>query len=144
MIDACASGSILDVGCGEGVFTERLTAIAREVIGIDPSQIAIDRASHRVPGATFLCTTVEAFIPRHKFDVVTAIEMLYYVESVEDTLDKLRTLGRTVILAYTNRDCARLDPHFDRYGDTCRRSIVRFGRARRGGFTIAVLEGERG
>jgi 2-polyprenyl-3-methyl-5-hydroxy-6-metoxy-1,4-benzoquinol methylase len=143
-VAARASDSILDVGCGEGVFTERLASIAREVIGIDPSAIAIERASRRVPGAAFLCTTVEDFDPRRRFDIVAAVEMLYYVESVEATLEKLRKLGRTVILAYTNRDRARLDPHFDRYGNTCLRSIVRFGRSRHGGFTIAVLKGESG
>lgn len=135
--------SILDVGCGEGVFTRELTRYAREVVGIDPSPIAIERARRRVPGASFHCATLEAFAPGRRFDLVTAVEMLYYVESVETALEKLRGLGGTVILAYTSRQRTRLDPILDRYGDACRRSVVRFGRFRRGGFTVAVLEGKK-
>src|SRR5258708_29440694 len=36
--------AILDVGCGEGVFTKYLTGFATEVVGIDVSPTAIERA----------------------------------------------------------------------------------------------------
>jgi 2-polyprenyl-3-methyl-5-hydroxy-6-metoxy-1,4-benzoquinol methylase len=96
--------SILDVGCGEGSFTRYLVGQARRVVGIDASQTAIERARRLVPKAAFWCGTPESFGTREIFDVVLAVEVLYYVPDLKIALDKLLALGRTVIVAYTSRE----------------------------------------
>src|SRR5207249_30390 len=44
MLDACVGRVVLDVGCGDGLFTIRMAERAEEVIGGDFSRIAISEA----------------------------------------------------------------------------------------------------
>src|SRR5262249_52239646 len=109
----CAS--ILDAGCGEGSLTRYLVGSATDVWGIDASPTAIKRAQQLVPKATFRCCTIEAMDPGRWFDVVLAVEVLYYVPSVDRAIEKLLSLGRHVIVSYTNRERERIEPHVDPY-----------------------------
>lgn len=43
---------ILDIGCGPGAALEHASRAGAEVFGVDPSPAMVQRASHRVPGAT--------------------------------------------------------------------------------------------
>ena len=44
MLDACIGRVVLDVGCGDGLFTIRMAERAKEVTGVDFSRIAISEA----------------------------------------------------------------------------------------------------
>src|SRR2546425_4211117 len=44
MLDACVGRVVLDVGCGDGLFTIRMAEGIEEVIGVDFSRIAISEA----------------------------------------------------------------------------------------------------
>ena len=44
MLDTCVGRVVLDVGCGDGLFTIRMAKRAKEVIGVDFSRIAISEA----------------------------------------------------------------------------------------------------
>ena len=127
--------AILDVGCGEGVFTKYLTGFAQEVVGIDVSPTAIERAKERAPRASFHCVALEDFHAERRFDLVVAVEMLYYVESVDAVLEKLRVLGNTVIVTYAHQR-KRLDSHLDRFCDQSSRRFYSFWGAR--GFTVGL------
>ena len=128
--------AILDVGCGEGIFTKYLTGFAREVVGIDVSPTAIERARMRVPKARFHCAALEDFHAERRFDLVIAVEMLYYVESVDAALEKLQALGKTLIITYGHQR-KRLDSHLDRFSEQSSRRFYSFWGAR--GFTLARL-----
>jgi len=131
--------SILDVGCGEGALTRYLVGCATEVAGIDASPTAIARARQLVPRATFHACTLEAFSAGHVFDVVLAVEVLYYVKSIDVAIEKLMTLGRSVIISYTNRERRRLEPYVDTYCPLDRRAFYPFFGLNSCGFTIARL-----
>lgn len=47
------SGRVVDLGCGSGIWAERLVEHGYEVVGIDASEAMIRRARRRVPGADF-------------------------------------------------------------------------------------------
>ena len=128
--------AILDVGCGEGSFTKYLTGFAREVVGIDVSPTAIERARMRVPKARFHCAALEDFHAERRFDLVIAVEMLYYVESVDAALEKLQALGKTLIITYGHQR-KRLDSHLDRFSEQSSRRFYSFWGPR--GFTLARL-----
>lgn len=74
----------LEVGCSIGVFTERLArqGIAREILGIDVAQAALDRAEERLErfGQVRLrrlditCDPLEG-----SFDLIFCAEVLYYL-----------------------------------------------------------------
>jgi SAM-dependent methyltransferase len=135
--------SILDVGCGEGSFTRYLVGQARHVVGIDASQTAIERARRLVPKAAFWCGMLESFNAPETFDVVLAIEVLYYVPDVKIALDKLLALGRTVFVAYTSRERSRIEAHLDRLCPPESRIFHPFFGLKNHGFTIACLRGRR-
>ena len=131
--------SILDVGCGEGALTRYLVGCANEVAGIDASPTAITRARQLVPKATFHCCTLEDFRPERVFDVVLAVEVLYYVKAVDVALEQLLALGRSVIVSYTSRERRRLEPYLDPYCPPSHRVFHSFFGLERFGFTIAHL-----
>ncbi len=45
---------ILDLGCGPGLYAERLVPLGHEVVGVDVSPASIAHARERAPGATFI------------------------------------------------------------------------------------------
>jgi 2-polyprenyl-3-methyl-5-hydroxy-6-metoxy-1,4-benzoquinol methylase len=73
--------SVLELGCGEGHLTQAIFGNAKSVFGIDLSDVAIDRAKARaIPNAQFRSGDF-LNISFEGFDVITAIECLYYLAS---------------------------------------------------------------
>src|SRR5262245_1089338 len=56
-----AGAAVLDIGCGYGVFCERVAERAGRVVGIDlmPAVIEAARARHARPNITYLCMAAE-------------------------------------------------------------------------------------
>jgi 2-polyprenyl-3-methyl-5-hydroxy-6-metoxy-1,4-benzoquinol methylase len=81
---------VLDAGCGTGAFCARLSEIAGEIVGIDPSGKSIEIArSLGVPRASFDQETIENFSldDRDSFDVVVANMVLMDVLSLDSFLE---------------------------------------------------------
>ena len=74
-------GSILDLGCGEGILQQRLGVESYSAyLGVDISQTAIERARARSDASTsFACADVATFTPGCRFDVIVFNEVLYYL-----------------------------------------------------------------
>jgi ubiquinone/menaquinone biosynthesis C-methylase UbiE len=85
--------SILEVGCGQGAFTKKLTEISKNVTAIDVSENAIKQAKNRVDGAQFHVTSLENFYPERTFDVAVCAEILYYLKDHEKAIKRLQELG---------------------------------------------------
>ncbi len=75
-------GSILDVGCGEGVFLERLDPKSySKYVGVDISQEAINRAGiKKNKNIFFIREDVYNFKTTETFDAIIFSEMLYYLD----------------------------------------------------------------
>jgi SAM-dependent methyltransferase len=100
-------GSVLDVGCGNGLLfflLDREAPGARRLTGIDhdPARVEIARALG-IPGAEFLAGDV-ASLPAETFDAASVIHVLYLIplhrrrEFIAQVLRALRP-GGTLILA---------------------------------------------
>lgn len=90
-------GSILELGCGEGHQTGYLARISDEQYGVDVSPHAIDRARVWLPSACFEATDIHGHPwgkQRHRFDLVTACEVLCYLSDPAATLERMCHLGR--------------------------------------------------
>jgi SAM-dependent methyltransferase len=75
--------SVLELGCGEGHLTRAVLCEARSVTGIDISGVAVARAKAlHLPYARFE-TGDFLRTPFDGFDVITAIECLYYLSEEE-------------------------------------------------------------
>jgi ubiquinone/menaquinone biosynthesis C-methylase UbiE len=97
--------SLLDVGCGEGVLTQRwATQLApRRVVGIDLDDplIAAEWAKRTAPNLTYIAQRAEALpFADGEFDVATAIEVLEHVPDPAQTLAEMaRCAARHVLVS---------------------------------------------
>lgn len=81
--------SFLDVGCNEGFFCgfAQFDGAAR-VVGIDKSQLFIERARDRFPGVEFLQQGWED-LPEGRFDVILLASALHYAEDQAELIGRL-------------------------------------------------------
>jgi SAM-dependent methyltransferase len=78
--------SVLELGCGEAHLTGTVFAAAKRVHGIDISEVAIARArASGLPNATFETADLLS-VSLRGYDVVTAVECLYYLAPAEQDL----------------------------------------------------------
>jgi SAM-dependent methyltransferase len=74
-------GSILEIGCGEGILNERLDpGRYGHYLGIDVSAEAIARARPREGKATFLCADATTWETGARFDLIVFNECLEYFD----------------------------------------------------------------
>ena len=76
-----AGVSIVDVGCGGGLFAEPLARLGADVVGVDPAEAAIEAARRHAEetGArlAYRAATVEEIgAEERRFDVVSAMEVI--------------------------------------------------------------------
>lgn len=92
---------VLDVGCGNGIFTVRLAKVAKYVVGFDLSSHMLMRNPHP------LCVRGPAELLPFRddsFDVVFEANLLHHVEDSETVLKELcRCSVRYVVLIEPNR-----------------------------------------
>ena len=98
--------SVLDVGCGEGVLTERWAERLgdRPVVGIDLPDPKLDAewATRRRANLEFRVMDVDglAALPERSFDLAAAIEVLEHVPDPEATLAEMaRVAARHVLIS---------------------------------------------
>lgn len=120
-------GSLLEIGSGEGVHTARLFEVAHEVVGVEVSSIAVERARAAVPQAEFLAGRAEdvgRLVNGRRFDFVTACEVLYFAPDVGRILAVLKGLAPQVLVTNSERRARRLAVHFEGPGWTRLDDIV--------------------
>jgi predicted TPR repeat methyltransferase len=105
-------GSLLELGCGEGLQSAVLAEMCDELHGIDVSAVAVGRARERCPDAAFDVgdvTEIDQVGGRGHFDLVVGCEMLYYVKDVPKMVDRMSTLGDACLVTYYVSQRERLD-----------------------------------
>ncbi len=108
------SGSLLEIGCGEGLQSSELLKVCNHLHGIDISRRATLRARRRCPQATFAVTDLYGLslpTPATRFDLVTACEVLYYMADVTGALKRLSELGRACLISYCDNVRQTMDVH---------------------------------
>jgi len=85
--------SVLDIGCGKGVFTCLLKKGNNYVMGVDISPTAIRKAKIKYPGINFTVGRVEEITISHrKFSLIVAMELLSYVKEWASCLEVVSKL----------------------------------------------------
>ncbi len=85
-------GSILDVGCGEGILRERLRPYDySRYVGIDISKVALAKASHMADERTvFVRADATMYTPTEAFDAIVFNETLYYLSEPAEVFRRYR------------------------------------------------------
>jgi 2-polyprenyl-3-methyl-5-hydroxy-6-metoxy-1,4-benzoquinol methylase len=101
-----APQSVLDVGCGEGILTERWAEQLgdKPVLGIDlpDAKLEAEWSNRRRPNLEFRAMAVEDLpsFPERAFDLAAAIEVLEHVPDPEATLAEMaRVAGRHLLIS---------------------------------------------
>lgn len=90
---AAAGGTLLDVGCGYGLFVEFASG-SFTCTGCDVEREVVAAAAERVPAASFFQASLPA-IPRDtQYDVVTCLDVLEHVPDLDAALANLLELLR--------------------------------------------------
>jgi predicted TPR repeat methyltransferase len=95
--------SILEIGCGEGHQSQHLALLCHRLTGLDVVATAIERARLRVPAAELIADDVYAYPwgrKAQRFDIVTACEVLYYLDDISKMLATMSALGRACLVTY--------------------------------------------
>jgi SAM-dependent methyltransferase len=98
--------SLLDVGCGTGYFTRRLSEEAHvTTVGLDPNVAWLSFARHHSPRATYVAGLAERLpFPDASFDCTMAITSLCFVGDLRQALAEIvRVTRRRFVLGLLNR-----------------------------------------
>ena len=117
---------VLEVGCGNGNFTEFLAQHCAEVIAIDINQEYIKIAKQRLEaqsGVTILQGDVTKTQLQNNFNAIVMLDVLEHIENDVEILKKLNTLlkpgGKLIIkvpaLNYIYGEMDRVIGHYRRY-----------------------------
>jgi 2-polyprenyl-3-methyl-5-hydroxy-6-metoxy-1,4-benzoquinol methylase len=107
--ETAAPGSVLDVGCGEGVLTsewaERLGDGRVVGIDLDDPGLRAEWEARRRPNLEFRVAEAGALpFAADEFDVVTAIEVLEHVPDPDATLREMARVARRRLLVSVPRE----------------------------------------
>jgi SAM-dependent methyltransferase len=102
-------GSLLDVGCGEGVLVERWARRldGRRVVGIDLEEDSIQAgwAQRRAPNLEYIVMRAENLpFAEDEFDLASAIEVLEHVPDPEHTLAEMARCAERHLLVSVPRE----------------------------------------
>jgi ubiquinone/menaquinone biosynthesis C-methylase UbiE len=91
-----SSDRVLDLGCGEGAFTDLAAQAGGRAVGADVAEAALDRARARHPGLEFTLLAIDGPLPFEdsEFDLVWASEV---IEHVADTARWLSEVRRVLV-----------------------------------------------
>lgn len=109
-------GRLLEIGCGEGYQTERMRDVSHEIVGVEVSAQAVERARRRCPDVRFhvgRAEDVADLIGDARFDVVTAFEVLYYAKDIGRIIADLQTLAPTLVITNFVSRAEHMARHFE-------------------------------
>lgn len=98
--------NVLDLGCGNGIFTLELAKHYPNVVGIDISNKMLKEAKKIVKGGSFIQHDLEGPFPEfdHKFDLITAKLLLMYIENMDGFVEECyRVMEKNGILLVSIR-----------------------------------------
>ena len=103
--------SLLDIGCGSGLFCSQAVKTGAAVTGLDATAELIDEAKKRAPNVKFLVGEMEELpFPDVAFTIVTGFNSFQYAANIKNAFAEARRVlvpgGRLVAMIWGNKeDC---------------------------------------
>ena len=89
--------TVLDVGCGTGYFIDHwLRRGARQVTGLDVTEVSVERLTRRFPNAEFVCADIAEpnLDVDRTFDYVSIFDVLYHIVEEKSFEQAVQNLSR--------------------------------------------------
>jgi 2-polyprenyl-3-methyl-5-hydroxy-6-metoxy-1,4-benzoquinol methylase len=107
VVKFCTGGNVLDLGCGVGILTSKLSKNCNQVTGLDGSDVKIKIAKkyHTAPNIEYVCCMLDEFKPQIKYDSVIMTNFLEHLEKPVKTLkmvSKWMNSGGRIIITIPN------------------------------------------
>ncbi|MFP4523693.1 MAG: class I SAM-dependent methyltransferase [Candidatus Woesearchaeota archaeon] len=103
--------TVLDVGCGPGVYAEKLHKSGYDVTGVDYAQAALERARKRVPEVRFvLADGYRLPYEEDSFDLVISIGALQCLKDHRTFTRELARVAKKAVILSTLRRRTKNDP----------------------------------
>ncbi|MBF8250052.1 MAG: Methyltranfer dom protein [Candidatus Levybacteria bacterium] len=101
--------SVLEVGSGSGYGCYRLSKVAKNILGVDNSEIAIkkSREKYKANNLEYICSKIENYTNEDKFDVILALQVLEHVKQPRIFLKKITSLMKKnglLLITTPNKD----------------------------------------
>ena len=104
ILDQYGASTVLDAGCGEGYYTNRMSEVAKNVIGADLSVAGVDsaaKASKQIGAADFVVASLFRLpVADESLDAVTSI----FAPCAEEEFDRILKKQGILILVGAGRD----------------------------------------
>lgn len=102
------SGSLLEVGCGEGRGIDKLLPLVQQFTAIDKIEDVINRLSERYPSATFRRMDIPPFegLPDNAFDTIISFQVIEHIRDDKRFLQEINRVlkpGGTALITTPNR-----------------------------------------
>ncbi|GHU03882.1 hypothetical protein FACS1894205_1170 [Alphaproteobacteria bacterium] len=99
IIAVCGRGTMLDVGCGEGLLLASLLAEGCDCYGVDVADIVIQRCNERAPGRFRTGSVLHLPFVDNSFDTVVCTDVLEHIAppDVPQALRELRRVSAGVV-----------------------------------------------
>ena len=106
--------TILDYGCGKGVFTHTLKKENNKVYGVDVSKNAIQKAKLAYADIVNFSTVSEKLWNKRSYDLVICLEVLSYIKEYKKLLQQFSFRGKFLYLSlYIPRNPIGFVKNFD-------------------------------
>lgn len=86
LLDPKENQRILDLGCGSGQLTFKISELTKETVGIDKSPEMIADAKLKFPNIDFQVVDASNFIFDEKFDSIFSNATIHWVKNYKDTV----------------------------------------------------------
>jgi ubiquinone/menaquinone biosynthesis C-methylase UbiE len=112
--ESIGARSVLDVGCGEGVVTERLARLlpSAQILGVDADDTRLGQEWQRRSASNLSFQTGSAYelpFAAGSFELVCALEVLEHLERPRDALAEMsRVASRALLLSVPNEPSWRI------------------------------------
>jgi trans-aconitate methyltransferase len=89
LLDAAVGEQILDLGCGTGDLTQRISLAGCSVTGVDASARMIAAAQEKYPRLHFVCADAASLDLPERFDAVFSNAALHWMREPDQVLDRV-------------------------------------------------------